>query len=42
MDPEVMQKHIRTYVNDFSVSLQKSGMAAVNELEARARAAGII
>jgi len=42
MDPDVMQQHIRTYVNDFSVSLQATGMAAVRELEARAKRAGII
>lgn len=42
MDPDVMQKHIKTYVNEFSISLQNSGMAAVRELESRARVAGII
>jgi len=42
MDPDVMQRHIKTYVNDFSISLQASGMAAIRELETRARAAGII
>ena len=42
MDPDVMQKHIKTYVNDYSISLQDSGMAAVRELEARAKVAGII
>ena len=42
MDPDVMQKHIKTYVNEFSISLQNSGMAAVRELESRARFAGII
>ena len=42
MDPDVMQKHIKTYVYEFSISLQNSGMAAVRELESRARVAGII
>ncbi|RLD21156.1 MAG: 1,4-dihydroxy-6-naphthoate synthase [Bacteroidetes bacterium] len=42
MDPDVMLKHIKTYVNDFSISLQDSGMAAVRELEFRAKRAGII
>jgi 1,4-dihydroxy-6-naphthoate synthase len=42
MDPDVMQMHIKTYVNEFSVSLQESGLAAVAELESRAKLAGII
>lgn len=42
MDPDVLQEHIKTYVNDFSVSLGSSGMSAVAELETRAKAAGII
>jgi 5,8-dihydroxy-2-naphthoate synthase len=42
MDHHVMQQHIKMYVNDFSISLQTSGLAAIAELESRARLAGII
>ena len=42
MDEEVMRKHIALYVNEFSDDLGAEGMAAANELFARARAAGIV
>jgi 1,4-dihydroxy-6-naphthoate synthase len=42
MDESVMRKHIELYVNDFSVDVGEAGVAAVRELFARARAAGII
>ena len=42
MSPEVMRKHIETYVNDFSIALGQTGHRAINELETRAAAAGII
>jgi 1,4-dihydroxy-6-naphthoate synthase len=40
--PEVLQAHIDTFVNDFSLDLGPQGRAAVTELEKRARSAGII
>lgn len=42
MSDEVMRKHIELYVNDYSDDLGDDGIAAVNELFARARAAGIL
>ncbi len=42
MSDEVMRKHIALYVNDFSDDLGDEGIAAVNELFTRARAAGIL
>jgi 1,4-dihydroxy-6-naphthoate synthase len=41
MDDDVMRKHIQLYVNDYSDDVG-DGSAAVNELFARARAAGIL
>lgn len=41
MDDEVTRQHIALYVNDFSVDLGEQGERAVEELFARARAAGI-
>lgn len=38
----VLQAHIDTYVNDFSLDLGPRGRAAVAELEKRARSAGLI
>ena len=42
MDPEVTQKHIETYVNDFSLSLGTTGRHAVTTLEQYAKRAGLI
>lgn len=42
MDPEVMQKHIGLYVNDYSKTLGSSGMAAIESFLERGRAAGIL
>jgi 1,4-dihydroxy-6-naphthoate synthase len=42
MSDAVMRKHIELYVNDYSDDLGDDGIAAVNELFARARAAGIL
>ena len=42
MDDEVMRKHIALYVNAFSEDLGDAGIAAVNELFARAADAGLI
>ena len=42
MSDEVMRKHIELYVNDYSDDVGDDGIAAVDELFARARAAGIL
>lgn len=42
MDEAVMRKHIGLYVNDFSDDLGETGIGAVEELFARARAARIV
>jgi 1,4-dihydroxy-6-naphthoate synthase len=42
MTDDVMQRHIDLYVNEFSTDLGGDGISAVNELFARARAAGIL
>jgi 1,4-dihydroxy-6-naphthoate synthase len=42
MSDEVMRKHIELYVNDYSDDVRSDGMAAVSELFARARSAGIL
>lgn len=42
MHDDVMRKHIELYVNDYSDDVGDDGIAAVNELFARARAAGIL
>lgn len=42
MSDEVMRKHIELYVNEYSEDVGADGIAAVNELFARARAAGIL
>ncbi len=42
MDPGVQQRHIELYVNRFSVDLGDEGLAAVREVLARARAAGLL
>ncbi len=41
MSDDVMRKHIELYVNDYSDDLGADGLAAVRELFARGRAAGI-
>ena len=42
MSDDVMRKHIELYVNDYSDDVGEDGIAAVHELFARARAAGIL
>jgi 1,4-dihydroxy-6-naphthoate synthase len=42
MSDHVMRKHIELYVNDYSDDVGEDGIAAVHELFARARAAGIL
>jgi len=42
MSDEVMRKHIALYVNEYSDDLGDDGVAAVRELFARARSAGIL
>ncbi|MCB0819481.1 MAG: 1,4-dihydroxy-6-naphthoate synthase [Bacteroidetes bacterium] len=42
MDPEVMNMHIKLYVNQFSVSLGRDGRNAVNRLMSEGIKAGII
>jgi 1,4-dihydroxy-6-naphthoate synthase len=42
MSDEVMRKHIDLYVNEYSHDIGDDGIAAVNELFARARAAGVL
>jgi len=42
MDDEVMHKHIALYVNEFSDDVGEAGVAAVEDLFARAGAAGLI
>lgn len=42
MSDDVMRKHIGLYVNEYSEDVGRDGIAAVTELFARARAAGIL
>jgi 1,4-dihydroxy-6-naphthoate synthase len=42
LDESVLRKHIKTYVNHFTLHLGSEGNAAVQELEKRARAAGVV
>lgn len=42
MDEDVCRRHIELYVNDFSVDMGDEGRAAIDELFARGRAAGMI
>ena len=42
MEAEVLQKHIRMFVNEFSLDLGATGRAAVEKLEHMARQAGVI
>lgn len=42
MEPEVMDKHIKLYVNDYSVSLGEEGRAAVRHFITDGRAKGLL
>jgi len=42
MDRDVLDEHIKAFVNDYSLELGDEGRAAVAEMRQRARAAGII
>jgi len=42
LDDQVIDAHIRMYVNDFSLDLGKEGIAAVETLMARAEARGLV
>jgi 1,4-dihydroxy-6-naphthoate synthase len=42
MDPDVLQKHVRTFVNEYSLDMGPRGQGAVAKLEELARAAGVI
>ncbi|MBI5399309.1 1,4-dihydroxy-6-naphthoate synthase [Candidatus Saganbacteria bacterium] len=42
MNDEVIQKHIKMFVNDLTYDLGETGRKAINKLEAMAKAAGII
>jgi 1,4-dihydroxy-6-naphthoate synthase len=42
MDRDVLDEHIKTFVNDYSLDLGDEGRAAVAEMRRRAQAAGII
>ena len=41
IEPEVMQSHIRLYVNDFSKDIGQEGLTAIDELMRRGEAAGL-
>ena len=42
MDADVLDAHIKTFVNDYSLDLGDEGRAAVAEMQRRAQAAGIV
>jgi len=42
MDEAVLQAHIRTFVNDFSLAITDKGRRAIETLERSARAAGAL
>ena len=42
LDDDVIDRHIKTYVNECSLGLGETGRAAVAQLEQMAKAAGII
>jgi len=42
LDDEVIQQHIETYVNDFTLDLGEEGRAAIEKLKQMAKMAGII
>jgi 1,4-dihydroxy-6-naphthoate synthase len=42
MDVDVLRRHIRTFVNEFSLDLGDTGRAAIYLLEEKARTAGVI
>jgi 1,4-dihydroxy-6-naphthoate synthase len=42
LEPDVLRRHISTYVNDYSLDLSKEGLRAMREMEKMARGAGIL
>jgi 1,4-dihydroxy-6-naphthoate synthase len=42
MEPEVVEQHIKLYVNEFTLALGDEGLTAVRELLGRAAAAGLV
>lgn len=42
MDPGVLRSHIATFVNSFSLDIGATGLKAVDTMEARARALGVL
>jgi 1,4-dihydroxy-6-naphthoate synthase len=42
LSDEVVREHIHTYVNDFTLDLGNEGRAAIEQLQIRAKAAGVI
>jgi len=42
MDPDVLRSHIATFVNSFSLDLGARGLKALDTMEARARALGVL
>jgi len=42
MEPSVLERHIETFVNDYSLDLGEAGRAAVAVLQERARKAGVL
>jgi len=42
MDEDVMRAHVALYVNEYTDDLGDDGMAAIDDLFARAAAAGLI
>ncbi len=42
LDDDVIEKHIQTYVNDFTLDLGREGRAAIDQLQEMAKAAGVI
>jgi len=42
MDPDVLRKHIATFVNSFSLDIGTTGLRAVDTMEQRARALGVL
>lgn len=42
MDPDILRKHIATFVNSFSLDIGPTGLRAVDTMEQRARAIGVL
>jgi predicted solute-binding protein len=42
MDGDVINAHIHSFVNDFSLDLNASGRQAIQVLESMAKAAGVL